>query len=169
MSAAHRSARRLAIAAVLVQLSACDEAPELRDRVYGSEAPDVVPADAAVDAAPPAGGSGGAPAIDLTCIPAVASDALPARTNVMERGRGGEVYNVASGNSYSMEEVLQRLLALAGVRASVEPRPDQVRPREVMTIRADAARLRRDTGWAPHFSLDQTLTDTLAFWRRYPT
>ena len=32
-------------------------------------------------------------------------------------------------------------------------------------VRASAARLRQETGWAPRFSLDQTLADTLDYWR----
>ena len=30
----------------------------------------------------------------------------------------------------------------------------------------DAARLRHDTGWEPRVSLDRTLDDLLAYWRR---
>lgn len=92
-------------------------------------------------------------------------DVVRAYSLLMDRGRRSEVYNVASGNSYGMQAVLERLLALAGVRAEVQATADPARASEVRTIRADAAKLRRETGWAPRFPLDQTLADTLAYWR----
>jgi GDP-4-dehydro-6-deoxy-D-mannose reductase len=64
-----------------------------------------------------------------------------------------------------MQEVVDRLLALAGVHADVRQRPDLVRSRDIAEIRADATKLQRETGWAPLISLEQSLADTLAYWR----
>jgi nucleoside-diphosphate-sugar epimerase len=35
----------------------------------------------------------------------------------------------------------------------------------VAALRADSGKLRRETGWEPRFALDQTLKDTLDYWR----
>jgi GDP-4-dehydro-6-deoxy-D-mannose reductase len=48
----------------------------------------------------------------------------------------------------------------------VRQRSGLIRRTETLAVRADAAKLRRETGWAPRFSLDQTLTDMLAYWRQ---
>jgi GDP-4-dehydro-6-deoxy-D-mannose reductase len=44
-------------------------------------------------------------------------------------------------------------------------RPDLLRAADTAAFRANAGKLRRETGWAPAFSLEQTLRDTLEFWR----
>jgi GDP-4-dehydro-6-deoxy-D-mannose reductase len=48
----------------------------------------------------------------------------------------------------------------------VRERPDLVRAADTAALRADAGKLRRETGWAPALSLEQTLRDTLEFWRK---
>ncbi len=98
---------------------------------------------------------------DLTDV----RDMVAAYIRLMEGGRTGEAYNIASGQIWSMKEVLDRLLAVAGIQVEVRSRSDLVRPTDPSVLRGDASRLRRETGWTPRFSLEQTLTDILAFWR----
>jgi GDP-4-dehydro-6-deoxy-D-mannose reductase len=102
------------------------------------------------------------PQRDLTDV----RDTVHAYVLLMERGRAGAAYNVASGRAVAIGAVLERLLALAGLKVEVRPRGDLVRAADLTVTRGDASRLRRDTGWAPRFSLDQTLADTLDYWRR---
>ncbi len=101
------------------------------------------------------------PCRDLTDV----RDVVQAYLLLMERGRSGEVYNVGTGAVCSMQQVLDRLRALARVQVQVRPRAEQMRAGEVAALRTDAAKLRRETGWAPRYSLEQTLQDTLDYWR----
>ena len=82
----------------------------------------------------------------------------------MERGRTGEAYNVGSGTSYSMQTVLDRLVALAGVEVTVRRRTDLLRRADTQQVLVSADRLRAETGWAPRYGLQQTLQDTLQYW-----
>jgi GDP-4-dehydro-6-deoxy-D-mannose reductase len=93
-------------------------------------------------------------------------DVVRAYILLAERGRAGEAYNVGSGQALSMREVVDRLLAVSGLAVEVRRRPDLVRAADTAAVRADAGKLRRETGWAPALSLDQTLRDTLEFWKR---
>jgi GDP-4-dehydro-6-deoxy-D-mannose reductase len=102
------------------------------------------------------------PRRDLTDV----RDTVQAYTLLIERGRSGEAYNVGTGQTLSMQEVLNQLLALARVQVTVRQRSGLIRRTETPAVRADAAKLRRETGWTPRFSLDQTLTDMLAYWRQ---
>jgi GDP-4-dehydro-6-deoxy-D-mannose reductase len=104
------------------------------------------------------------PVRDLTDV----RDTVAAYLLLLEKGRPGEVYNVAGGQGYAMRTVLDRLLALAGLSVEVRQRTELVRPTEPDVVRADAAKLRRETGWAMRYTLDQTLADTLDYWRRQP-
>ena len=70
-------------------------------------------------------------------------------------------YNVASGHSVAMSEVVAKLVSLAGFPIEVESRPERARPAEIPRMAGDATRLREATGWQPEIPLEQTLTDTL--------
>ena len=95
-------------------------------------------------------------------------DVARAYVLLADHGRPGEVYNVASGTADTMQAVLNHLLRLARQRVDVRPQDTLQRAAEARVLRGDAAKLRRETGWAPGFSLEQTLADTLAYWREQP-
>jgi GDP-4-dehydro-6-deoxy-D-mannose reductase len=103
------------------------------------------------------------PRRDLTDV----RDMVRAYILLMAHGRSGEAYNIGAGNTYSMQEVVDRLIARAGVPIDVRPRADLVRSIETAAVRADSTKLRHETGWAPNYSLEQTLADTLAYWREH--
>jgi GDP-4-dehydro-6-deoxy-D-mannose reductase len=92
-------------------------------------------------------------------------DMVQAYVLLMEHGKFGEAYNIGTGQTHAMQEMLERLLRLAPVRVEVRQRADLVRATETPAVRADAGRLRRETGWAPRYPLEQTLADMLAYWR----
>jgi GDP-4-dehydro-6-deoxy-D-mannose reductase len=93
-------------------------------------------------------------------------DTVRAYQLLMERGRAGEVYNVASGTVQQTRAILDRLVALSGVRVEVREKVDPSRRQEPSFLRGDAAKLRQTAGWVPSYTLDQTLADMLADWRQ---
>jgi GDP-4-dehydro-6-deoxy-D-mannose reductase len=97
---------------------------------------------------------------DLTDV----RDVVEAYRLLMDRGEPGSAYNVGSGESLSMQAVLDRLVALAGVAVTVRPRSDLLRQADTSRILVNADRLRARTGWRPRHSLQQTLEDTLQYW-----
>jgi GDP-4-dehydro-6-deoxy-D-mannose reductase len=74
-------------------------------------------------------------------------------------------YNVCSGRSVSVSELVELLgrVARVGVRAEVDP--ERVRAHEVPEIRGSSERLQDATGWGPEIPLEQTLADALVAWR----
>lgn len=83
----------------------------------------------------------------------------------VERAEPGEVYNIASGRGITIRELLDRILALSNVRIRVEVDPERLRPSDVEILIGDASKFREVTGWEPGISLEQTIRDTLAYWR----
>jgi len=81
------------------------------------------------------------------------------------RGKPGEVYNIATGNGITIQELLDRLIALTDVEVTVQPDPDRMRPSDVEILIGDSSKFRGDTGWEPEISLDKTLQDTVDYWR----
>jgi GDP-4-dehydro-6-deoxy-D-mannose reductase len=104
------------------------------------------------------------PQRDLTDV----RDVVAAYLLLMEKGRAGEAYNIGTGRSWSMGDVLDRMLAITGLRVELRQRADLMRPTEPSGMRVDAEKLRRETGWQPRYTLEQTLKDTLDAWRRQP-
>ena len=59
-------------------------------------------------------------------------------------------------------------IALARVPIQVEQQVEPARATDNLLVRADASRLRREIGWQPRIPLEQTLADTLNYWRQQP-
>ena len=73
-------------------------------------------------------------------------------------GVPGEIYNLASGEARSIEQMLERLMAVAGVAARVETDAARLRPVDVPLLTGDASKLRA-LGWAPERSADDALAE----------
>jgi len=69
----------------------------------------------------------------------------------------------------AIRELLETLLALSRRSLAVEEDPARLRPSDIPELVGDASKLRRQTGWAPEYSLEQTLRDTLDHWRQRVT
>ena len=93
-------------------------------------------------------------------------DVVRAYRLLAERGEPGEAYNVCSGRDVAVQEVADRLVALADRPMALVPDPDLLRPVDTPVLRGDPTRLHEATGWEPTISLDQTLADVLDDWRK---
>jgi GDP-4-dehydro-6-deoxy-D-mannose reductase len=103
-----------------------------------------------------------APRRDLTDV----RDMIRAYILLMQHGRTSEAYNIGSGRTYSMQEIVAQLVALVDVNVEVRQKSDRIRAVDSAAVRADAGKLRLETGWEPTLTLEQTLRDTLDYWRK---
>jgi len=92
-------------------------------------------------------------------------DVVKAYTLLMEKGKFGEVYNIGSGVSYKIVEILEKLLALTKIKITVEIDKSLLRPIDDSDLVCDSTRIRELTGWKPEIPLKKTLEDTLDYWR----
>ena len=92
-------------------------------------------------------------------------DVVRAYVLLMEKGQGGEVYNVGSGSDHSMREILDMILSLSEREIRVEIDPERFRPLDAPLNVADVTKLREATGWTPEIPLRDTVRDTLNYWR----
>jgi GDP-4-dehydro-6-deoxy-D-mannose reductase len=76
-----------------------------------------------------------------------------------------DVFNVCSGRATSVSDILDRLAALSPLEVERRVDPSRLREGEVMEIRGSHDKLTEATGWQPEIDLDQTLRDTLDWWR----
>jgi GDP-4-dehydro-6-deoxy-D-mannose reductase len=82
------------------------------------------------------------------------------------KGVAGEVYNIGSGRATRLGDAVRSLLQLSRKPITLQVDDDRRRMAEADTYICDARRFRRLTGWRPSITLEQTLRDTLDYWRR---
>lgn len=85
---------------------------------------------------------------------------------LLEKGEVGEAYNAGSGTSHSIQEVLDTLLSFSDKKITVEHDPAKMRPSDVPELKADPSKVEKITGWKPEIPFEQTLKDTLEYWRK---
>ncbi|MFQ6082561.1 MAG: GDP-mannose 4,6-dehydratase [Candidatus Aminicenantia bacterium] len=83
----------------------------------------------------------------------------------LEKGESGEVYNIGSGKTYQISQVLDILLSYSKLNVKVEKDPTRLRPSDVPILLADNTKFVSLTHWQPRISLENTLLDLLNFWR----
>jgi GDP-4-dehydro-6-deoxy-D-mannose reductase len=84
----------------------------------------------------------------------------------LERGTPGEVYNIGSGVSRTVSEMLGILLSLSSRKVEVRVDPSRLRPSDVKILWADCTKFTAQTGWRAEIPFTQTMTDLLEYWRR---
>ncbi len=91
-------------------------------------------------------------------------DIVSAYLALLEHGQAGEAYNVCSGTSRTVRELIGMLAEIAGIDLKIEQDPARYRPAEQKRVCGDPAKLRNDTGWKPGIGIRETLQDTLDYW-----
>jgi GDP-4-dehydro-6-deoxy-D-mannose reductase len=77
----------------------------------------------------------------------------------------GEAYNICTGKDYSIQNVLDELIRMSGVKVEVREDPERLRPSDVPVLLGDSSRFRKATGWKPVIDYTRTLRDMLDYWR----
>jgi GDP-4-dehydro-6-deoxy-D-mannose reductase len=91
-------------------------------------------------------------------------DVVRAYWLALERAKPS-VYNVCSGRSVAITDILAGLAAQTRLEVRTRTDPQRFRRREVSEIQGSHEKLTRATGWEPEIPLDQTLLDMLDWWR----
>ena len=77
---------------------------------------------------------------------------------LLEKGRAGESYDIASGRQVSLGQALKLLFQISGVEPEVEVDPELFRPTD-SSPQLDAAKLRGEMGWYPKIDFEKTIKD----------
>src|SRR5205823_4862244 len=94
-----------------------------------------------------------------------ARDMVCAYRLALVAGVPGDVYNLGSGRSVRLADMVAELITLC--RVPVQTRVDQtlLRPSDVPRQEADTRKFTTLTGWRPRIAWHTTLRDTLDYWR----
>ena len=86
-------------------------------------------------------------------------DAVAAFALMFTQGAPGEAYNIASGRDVSVDEIIDGLFEIAGIRVELEVDQRRLRPVDVPVVRADITKARSELGWEPEIGLRSSLED----------
>jgi len=93
-------------------------------------------------------------------------DVVRAYWCMLEQTSDYPVFNVCSGTAVSIREIISLFEEITGITADVAVEQTKVRPYDVPVLLGSAERLRDVTGWAPTFTLRETLKDVFTHWQR---
>jgi len=92
-------------------------------------------------------------------------DVVRAYARLLVAGHPGAPYLVCSGRSLAIAELVECMAAAARLDVRIVVDPGLVRAGEQSDLYGDARRLRAETGWNPAIDIEQTVADTLDWWR----
>lgn len=84
---------------------------------------------------------------------------------LLEKGEAGEAYNVGSGVSYKISDILSKLLSFSTKEIKVKTDSSRFRASDIKDLVCDLQKVSKLTGWKPEIPIDATLKDTLDYWR----
>ncbi len=82
-----------------------------------------------------------------------------------EKAKYGEVYNFCSSKAIKIQYILDKLISISKNEIKVEMDKEKLRPSDEPIILGDNSKLIKETGWKPEIGIDQTIKDSLDYWR----
>lgn len=92
-------------------------------------------------------------------------DMVAAHLLALEKGVPGEVYNLGSGKSIKIKDILEKLLSHTKVKIKVEVDKSLLRKKDTKEIVCDFSKFKKQTGWTPKIPIETTLFDTIEYER----
>ncbi len=93
-------------------------------------------------------------------------DLVSALVLLSEKGKPGEAYNISGSKVYQMNEVIEVIEKVFERKFSTVTDKSLLRPTDEPIIFGDSSKLKKDTGWKQHFSLEQTVEDMFVYLKK---
>lgn len=86
-------------------------------------------------------------------------DVVRAYKIVMEKGKSGEIYNIGTGKTVSVKDILNELIKISGKKISYKIDKSKMRKSDISKNCVNPSKISK-LDWKPKISLDKTLKDT---------
>ncbi|UCG30547.1 MAG: GDP-mannose 4,6-dehydratase [candidate division WOR-3 bacterium] len=93
------------------------------------------------------------------------NDIIGAYTLALEKCVGGETYNVAGGEGYTISELVKVFAALSKKTFELKVNPTKIRKNDIPVLLGDGTKFSQLTGWSPKVKIEKTIEDILNYWR----
>ena len=84
-------------------------------------------------------------------------DVISAYFCILEQGRSGEIYNICSGESYGMKDILAYLVRLSKKRIQIKTKTELIKENDIDDIYGDNQKIVDDTQWEKKFNIWRAL------------
>ena len=92
-------------------------------------------------------------------------DVVKAYAILLEKGKRGEIYNICSGKSYSLESILHMLLSFSSQSIEIRVDSQKMRKTEIPVLVGDNRKIKSELSWKPTIPMEKSLRELLDFWR----
>jgi len=92
-------------------------------------------------------------------------DVVRAYSSLFEDGKSGQVYNICSGEGHALNEIINMMADMVGIKVTIEADQSLIRPRENRIVIGSNEKLKRATGWRASYSIEQSLKDIIKYWK----
>ncbi|MBU2633971.1 MAG: GDP-mannose 4,6-dehydratase [Nanoarchaeota archaeon] len=92
-------------------------------------------------------------------------DMVKAYLLAVEKCDYGEAYNICSGKTWKISEMLDILLKMSEKKIEIKQDVSRLRPSDVMILQGDCTKFEEKTGWRPEIPFETTMKDLLDYWR----
>ncbi|MEW5794991.1 MAG: GDP-mannose 4,6-dehydratase [Candidatus Zixiibacteriota bacterium] len=82
------------------------------------------------------------------------------------KGEPGQVYQLCSGKSVTIQSVVEKLLAMSPTRIRLQIDKSRLRKAEIPVLRGSHRKAVLKFGYKVRYRLEETLADTLTYWRK---
>jgi GDP-4-dehydro-6-deoxy-D-mannose reductase len=83
----------------------------------------------------------------------------------VQKCKPGQSYNICSGKTWRIQQVLDILLNLSTVNVQVRQDPSRMRPSDLPLLLGDNSKFKLATGWEPTIPFEKTMADLMDYWR----
>ncbi len=91
-------------------------------------------------------------------------DVVNAYYLLFKKGKKGNTYNICSSKGISLNEIIKIMADILGLNVTHHIDAALVRPNDNRAIIGSHEKIKQDTGWAPIYSIEQSLKDVLEFY-----
>ena len=92
-------------------------------------------------------------------------DVVRAYRMIVESDNCNQIYNVGSGNAYSLEDMLTYIIGLSDQNIEIEVDQNRIRPTDQPVICCDRSLIGKELGWEPQYNVYDALRDMYESYR----
>ena len=93
-------------------------------------------------------------------------DVVRAYRMIVESDNCNQIYNVGSGNAYSLEDMLTYILGLSNQHIEIEVDQNRIRPTDQPVICCDRSLIGKELGWEPQYNVYDALKEMYEYYAR---
>lgn len=92
-------------------------------------------------------------------------DVVRAYRMIVESDNCNQIYNVGSGNAYSLEDMLTYIIGLSNQNIEIEVDQNRIRPTDQPVICCDRSLIGKELGWEPQYNVYDALREMYECYR----